>query len=70
MNRRSRRGRDEGTALTWILGDEHGGAAKVAGPAGSPSPLPVAVEGVGGVGDDRIRLEAGPAGEDGVAVST
>ena len=54
--------------LTWILGDEHGGAAEVAGGAVGLGALPVAVEGVGGVGDHGVRPEARPRRLDGVAV--
>nr|CAE05202.3 OSJNBa0070C17.9 [Oryza sativa Japonica Group] len=37
--------------FTWVTGDDGGGAAEVAGATGGLGHLPVAVEGVGGVGE-------------------
>ena len=44
--------------LTGVLGDEHGGAAEVAGGAIGLGALPVAVEGVGGMRQHGVRQEA------------
>lgn len=53
---------------TGVGGGEGGGAAEVAGGAGGPELLEVAVGGPGAVGGDGVWVVAAAAGEDGRAV--
>jgi len=54
--------------LTWVSGDNGGGAAEVAGAAGRLGLLPVAVEREGGVREHGVGAVARAAGQDGVAL--
>jgi hypothetical protein len=58
----------QGTVLTWIPGDDGGGAAEVAGAPGRLALLPVTVEGDGGVREHGVGLVARAAGQDGAAL--
>lgn len=49
------------TVRTWVPLDEGSGAAEVAGDVGVAVLLVENVEGVGGVGEERVRLVAPPA---------
>lgn len=56
--------------ITWINGDEYGGSSKITSTSGDLSPLPIAIEGVGGVRKQCIRHEARSARLNLVAISS